>query len=60
MALTERMCMESSKPVCDYCEHTVPENFWYVINGDVICKGCLNENFRQRVNEDSEDGDEDE
>ena len=51
---------ESGKPVCDYCEQTVPENFLYVINGDVICKGCLNENFRQGVGEDPEDGDDDE
>lgn len=60
MALTDRMCMESGKPACDYCEQNFPENYWYVINGDVICKGCLNENFRQRIGEDLEDGDEEE
>lgn len=61
MALTERMCMESSKPVCDYCEQTVQESFWYVINGDVICKGCLNENFKVKASDecpDEEDDDE--
>ena len=42
---------ESSKPVCDYCDHVVPENFWYTINGDVICKQCLNDNFKQGADE---------
>lgn len=58
MALTDQTCMASSnKPVCDYCEHTVQEGFWYVINGDVICKGCLDDNFKVKV---SDEGDEDE
>ena len=48
---------DNSKPVCDYCDHTVPENFWYVINGDVICKGCLDDNFKVKA---SGEGDEDE
>lgn len=43
---------DNGKPVCDYCDHVVPENFWYVINGDVICKGCLEDNFKQGVDED--------
>lgn len=51
MALTDQMCMESSKPVCDYCDHVVREGFWYVINGDVICKGCLDDNFKQGADE---------
>ena len=47
MALTDQTCMESSKPVCDYCDHQVEEGFWYEINGDVICKQCLKDNFKQ-------------
>ena len=48
---------ESSKPVCDYCDHVVPENFWYTINGDVICKQCLNDNFKQFLNDNFNQGD---
>ena len=47
--------MESSKPVCDYCDHTVTENSWYVINGDVICQGCLDENFKVKASDDEGD-----
>ena len=49
--------IDSRKPVCDYCDHTVPESFWYVINGDVICKECLDDNFKVKA---SDDGDDDE
>lgn len=55
MALTDQTCMETSKPVCDYCDHEVPEGFWYVINGDVICKGCLDDNFKVKASDDEGD-----
>ena len=44
----------NEKPVCDYCDNPVIENYWYVINGDVICKQCLDENFKVGVNEEEE------
>lgn len=44
-------------PMCDYCGRMVRERYWYVINGDVICKHCLNDNFRRGADED--EGDED-
>ena len=51
----------NEKPVCDYCDTPVYESFWYVINGDVICKQCLDENFRVKASGASDDeGDEDE
>ena len=53
------MCMESGKPACDYCEQNFPENYWYVINGDVICKGCLNENFKMKASDGYSDEEED-
>ena len=39
------------KPTCDYCDHQVQEGFWYEINGDVICKQCLNDYFKQGADE---------
>lgn len=50
---------EGSRPVCDYCDRPVAERFWYVINGDVICKGCLNENFRRAADHECDDEDDD-
>ena len=47
-------------PKCDYCERTVRERFWYVINGDVICRQCLNDNFRKGADEDDDDEGDDE
>ncbi len=51
MELTER-----ERPTCDYCDQPVTERYWYVINGDVICRQCLNDNFRRGA----DDGDDDE
>ena len=41
-------------PKCDYCDRPIKQRFWYVINGDVICKQCLDENFKVGVNEEEE------
>lgn len=30
---------------CDYCGEVIRERKWYEINGDKICKRCLEENF---------------
>ena len=35
-------------PECDYCGKTV-DDYYYNINGDIICEDCLNENFRVTV-----------
>ena len=52
---------DNNKPVCDYCDNQVIENYWYVINGDVICKQCLDENFRVKASDGyADDGDDDE
>lgn len=52
---------DSSRPVCDYCDTPIYENFWYVINGDVICKECLNVNFKVTASDGcGDDGDDDE
>lgn len=50
----ERYVAEQEKrfaelPECDYCGHTITEGFYYEINGDTICEGCLNWNFRKSV-----------
>lgn len=48
------------RPTCDYCDNPVTERFWYVINGDVICRQCLNENFKVKADCECDDEDDDE
>lgn len=43
------------QPECDYCGRVIRQKFWYQINGDLICRKCLNDNFR--VGADDEDDD---
>ena len=40
------------RPLCDYCENHIQGAFYYEINGDCICEGCLSEHFRREVQED--------
>jgi formylmethanofuran dehydrogenase subunit E len=34
-------------PKCDYCHKPIQDEHYFEINGDVICEGCLNDNFRK-------------
>lgn len=36
-------------PECDYCGDPIQDDFYYEINGDIICRGCLDRNFRKEV-----------
>lgn len=38
-----------SRPLCDYCEEHIQDDFYYEINGDCICRNCLERNFRKDV-----------
>lgn len=62
MALTDRMyTADRSLPECDYCGRVIRQKRWYEINGDTICKTCLDENFRCGADDgDDDEGDEDE
>lgn len=55
MALTGQ-----ERPTCDYCEHPVTERFWYVINGDTICRQCLFEHFRREAQDGADEEGDDE
>jgi formylmethanofuran dehydrogenase subunit E len=33
-------------PICDYCGHTIQDEHYYLINGDVVCCECLDTNFK--------------
>lgn len=37
-----------SLPRCDYCDNVI-DDYYYEINGDIICEECLNSQFRKAV-----------
>lgn len=39
----------SERRVCEYCGQPIQDDFFYEINGDVLCEKCLNRNFRKEV-----------
>lgn len=36
-------------PVYDYCDEHILEEFYYEINGDIICADCLDKHFKREV-----------
>ena len=59
MALTDRMyTTDSNRPECDYCGRFIRQKRWYEINGDTICKTCLDDNFRVEADDGEDDDDE--
>ena len=36
-------------PVCDYCGEPIQDDHYYLINGDNVCKDCLETEFRKDV-----------
>ena len=38
-------------PKCDYCGHTITDEYLYEINDELICEECLNDNFRKSVDD---------
>lgn len=42
-------------PVCSICEEHVQEDRVYVINGDIVCPYCLEEEFGRNVEDLMED-----
>lgn len=36
-------------PECDYCGEAITDDYYFEINDDVICEGCLNGHYRKAV-----------
>ena len=36
-------------PVCDCCGEYIQDDWFYKIEGEILCLDCLNENYRHRV-----------
>jgi len=39
----------AKRPVCHYCEDHIQEEFYYEINGEIICEHCLDLLFKKEV-----------
>lgn len=38
-----------SRPMCEYCEEPIQDDYYYEIGGECICEHCLNGYFRKYV-----------
>lgn len=39
----------AKRPVCDYCDHPIQDDFYYEIDCEKVCKHCLDTHFRRDV-----------
>ena len=40
-----------SRPVCADCGNPVQDEHYYLIEGEVICPDCLEENYRKEIDD---------
>lgn len=45
----EQQAKLNKLPKCDYCGFHIQDNYYYEIDNECFCEGCLNEHFRKRV-----------
>lgn len=38
-------------PVCDYCGEHIQDDYYYEIGDEVICRECLDSNYRKSVDD---------
>lgn len=36
-------------PVCEYCGEHIQSDYYFEIEGVIICEDCLNDNFRKDI-----------
>lgn len=37
----------SSLPMCVHCEEHIQDDYYYEIDGEVLCERCMNEQYRR-------------
>lgn len=40
-----------SRPKCSICDEHIQEDHFYLIDGNMICPVCLNENFKVEIDD---------
>ena len=38
-------------PKCDYCDNPIIEEFYYDLDGDIVCEDCLDRFFKKAVDD---------
>lgn len=38
-------------PVCEYCREPIQDDFYYEIDGEILCHDCLDEVYRKEFHE---------
>lgn len=36
-------------PKCDYCDEHITDEFYYDLDGDIVCEDCLDRHFKKAV-----------
>ncbi len=36
-------------PHCEYCDEPIVDDFYYDINGDIVCAECLDAHYKKQV-----------
>ena len=36
-------------PKCDYCDSHITDEFYYDLDGDIVCEDCLDRHFKKAV-----------
>jgi len=39
---------------CDYCDDPITDDHYYEINGDAICRSCMEEYFRKELGDEQD------
>ena len=39
-------------PVCDSCGERIQDGYYYSIGGDILCRSCLDDEYRRDVDND--------
>ncbi len=47
----EKESAASKLPKCDYCDKRIDEDEYYDIEGEIVCRECLNKHFRKWTDE---------
>lgn len=37
----------SKRPVCRHCGEHIQDDFYYYIDGDILCEDCMNDKYRR-------------
>ena len=47
----EQQAQLDKLPLCEYCGEHIQSDYYFEIEGVIICEDCLNDNFRKDIEE---------